>query len=564
MKKRLILFIFLLVLIVPKYVLADHIYTIDMNIYLNEDGTAKVEEIWDVKADSGTEWYKQLYNMGNQELSDFKVSMDGEALGYKEWDINESLSEKSGYYGINYVSEGLELCFGKTDMQRHKFTLNYNLSNFVTNAGDSQAVYQTLFPNVTLDKFTVTVTSFYKFPDTLDVWGYGYQGYAYVKDGKISMTNDNYKVDDDYVVLLVKFPQNTFKTTNTNGDFSSFDEILAQAEEGTYEYDYGDVPQKEQGIFNKIFNAILAFIHVILPIGIIAGVIAVASNSQYGYKDNKVINKKDTPMFRDIPCNKDIYYANALVFLNSFDYKETNIFGAIILKWMRQGKIIFKNEASGGIFNKETSLIDLTLNPTFDKPIEQELFDIMYRASKDGYLEPKELEKWARKNYSKFFAVFKRIKDDKINDLKNAGHIYRRVNKEECKKKNVLDDVIYNDSKELYGLKLFLKEFSDMKNKEAIEVQLWDEYLMFAYIFGLAEKVAKQFKNLYPEIVEEMQANNMDYGTFVYINNLSTKTVNAASAARSAAESYSSGGGGFSSGGGGGGSFGGGGSMGGR
>ena len=58
-----------------------------------------------------------------------------------------------------------------------------------------------------------------------------------------------------------------------------------------------------------------------------------------------------------------------------------------------------------------------------------------------------------------------------------------------------------------------------MKSKEAIEVKLWDEYLMFAYLFGIADKVAKQFKNLYPEIVEEMQANNLDYGTFVYINN---------------------------------------------
>ena len=173
-------------------------------------------------------------------------------------------------------------------------------------------------------------------------------------------------------------------------------------------------------------------------------------------------------------------------------------------------------------------------------------------------LESKELEKWAKKNYDKFFAIFRRLKDSKINELKSSNHIYKRTSKEECKKTYVMDDMIYKDSTELFGLKLFLKEFSDMKSKEAIEVKLWDEYLMFAYLFGMADKVAKQFKDLYPEIVEEMEANNLDYGTFVYINNISTRTVHAASAARSAAESYSSGGGGFSSGGGGGGSFGGG------
>ena len=127
-----------------------------------------------------------------------------------------------------------------------------------------------------------------------------------------------------------------------------------------------------------------------------------------------------------------------------------------------------------------------------------------------------------------------------------------------------MDDIIYEDSTKLYGLKKYLQEFSDMKNKEAFEVKLWDEYLMFAYIFGMADKVAKQFKNLYPEIIQEMQESNFNYDTFIFVNNLSTRSVSAASSARSAAQSYSSGGGGFSSGGGGGGSFGGGGSMGGR
>ena len=558
MKKKLMLFIFLLMLC-PLYAKADHIYNIDMDIYLEEDGTARITEIWDVQADSGTEWYKQMYNLGNQELSNFTVSMDGRNLQYKEWNVNESLLEKSGYYGINNVSEGIELCFGKGDMSRHSFTLNYTLSNFVTNTSDSQVVYQTLFPNVTLDNFTVTVSSFYEFPDTLDVWGYGYQGLAYVSNGKIEMTNDGYSVNNDYVVLLAKFPASTFKTDNYNGDFGSFDDILNMANEGTYEYDYGT----KQSFWANLFGIFMTFITTILPIGIIIGAIVAASKNGYGYKDNKIIDKKNVPMFRDIPCNKDIYYANALINLNNFDYKETNIFGAIILKWLRQGKIAFRNETKG-IFNKETSMIDLTLNPTFDTDIESELFNIMYQASEDGLLESKELEKWAKKHYEKFLGLFTRIKNYKIDELKASQHIYHRITKEECKKKYVMDDMIYNDSIELYGLKKFLKEFSDMKNKEAIEVKLWDEYLMFAYLFGMAEKVAKQFKNLYPEIVREMEANNLDYGTFVYINNISTRTVHAASAARQAAESYSGGGGGFSVGGGGGGSFGGGGSMGGR
>ena len=93
--------------------------------------------------------------------------------------------------------------------------------------------------------------------------------------------------------------------------------------------------------------------------------------------------------------------------------------------------------------------------------------------------------------------------------------------------------------------------------KEAIEVKLWDEYLMFAYLFGIADKVAKQFKNLYPEYIENLD--NIDFDTIIFLNTISVRSVSAANTARSRAQSYSSGGGGFSSGGGGGGSFGGGG-----
>jgi len=273
-------------------------------------------------------------------------------------------------------------------------------------------------------------------------------------------------------------------------------------------------------------------------------------------------------MFRDIPCNKDIYYANTLIKLNNFGYNDSNIFGAIILKWVKNNKISFKNEKTG-IFNKETSVIDLSMNPSFDNELETKLFNMMYEASKDGMLETKEFERWCKSNYSEFLSLFKKIENENINNLKNNGLIYKRTSKKECNRKNVMNDKIYEDSVQLYGLKKYLEEFSRMNTKEVIEVKLWDEYLMFAYLFGIADKVAKQLKDMYPEIMEEdpMGSGRMlfDYDTLMFVNNISMRSVSAASSARAAAQSYSSGGGGFSSGGGGGGSFGGGGgSMGGR
>lgn len=101
-----------------------------------------------------------------------------------------------------------------------------------------------------------------------------------------------------------------------------------------------------------------------------------------------------------------------------------------------------------------------------------------------------------------------------------------------------------SEGKKLYGLKKYLIEFSKIGEKEPIEVKLWDEYLMYAQIFGIAKEVAKQFKKLYPEIIENSNY-GFDYDTFMFVNAISNTSMTYAS-------SYSSSGGG-------GGSFGGGG-----
>ena len=86
---------------------------------------------------------------------------------------------------------------------------------------------------------------------------------------------------------------------------------------------------------------------------------------------------------------------------------------------------------------------------------------------------------------------------------------------------------------------------------------MFEYYLIYAQMLGIAKKVAKQFKDLYPDIIEQSCFNS--YDNFYYINLCTSSGISSANSAKTRAESYSSGGGGFSSGGGGGGSFGGGG-----
>ena len=556
MKK--IIFI-LTMFLVPSIVMANEIKDINMNIYIDSEGTAYVTEIWDVTASEKTEFYKQYKNLFNSNIIDYRVSMNEEDFELVDWDIDKSFNEKAYKYGYNYIEDGTELCFGISNYGNNTYTLRYNITNFIYNTSDGyQMAYWNLIQKSSdrIDQVYIRIYSDFKYEDTLDVWGYGkYGAPTYVSDGVIEVSSEEALTSDEYITILVKFPKDTFNVSETLD--KTFDEYLTMANEGAELY-------KSNDNGNSIINIISALIGFIFPCLVIYLAILFSIRNGYGYINNKKINKKEVLPFRDIPCNKDMYYANTLISLNSTlfaPYKETNILGAIILKWVDEDKIRFINETKG-VFDKNNSKIDLTIKPTFDIRLEEELFDMMYAASNDGILETKELEKWCRKNYTKFLELFTRIKQVGIERLKSQNHIYKRKDKKECKCKNVMDDTLYEETIKLYGLKKFLVDFSRIGTREVLEVHLWNEYLTFAYLFGIADKVTKQLKNLYPEVVQYMSNNNIDYGMLLYINHISTSSVNAASTAKAKAEGYSAGGGGFSSGGGGGGSFGGGGSMG--
>lgn len=555
--KRIYLLIISLILLIPNIIKANEIYNINMDIYIDNNGTAHVTEEWSTYLNQGTEGYKPYYNIGTSSISNFKVKLNNIEYTFKDnYNTNASFEDKKYTNGFNYINKAIELCFGISEYGYNTYYLSYDISNFVVNTSDNyQMIYWTLFPydyNPSPGNVNIKIYSIFKYDNTLDVWGYGKKGVpTYVYDGYIEMSSSGTVSKDEYLTILVKFPSNTFNLSTTLD--KTFSEYLEMANKGAEIYN--KFSSLEVIIINLILVILFSITIIFVVVVVVVALIINNRRNGYGYINNKKINKKEVPYYRDIPCNKDIYYANILVSLNKRNftsYKETNIFGAIILKWIKEGKIRF-------IKNNKNNSIDLTLKPTFDNTLEKELFYVMYKASIDGILETKELEKWCKNNYTKFFGIFKRINSNELKKLNNDNHIYQIIDKNICKYRNVMDDTLYEESVKLYGLKKFLDDFSSISTKEVLEVHLWDEYLMYAYIFGIADKTIKELKKLYPEVIAEVYGDNIDFDTLAFIHHISTRSVYSASSARARANSYSSGGGGYSSGGGGGGSFGGGG-----
>ncbi|MDO8915743.1 MAG: DUF2207 domain-containing protein [Coriobacteriia bacterium] len=113
------------------------------------------------------------------------------------------------------------------------------------------------------------------------------------------------------------------------------------------------------------------------------------------------------------------------------------------------------------------------------------------------------------------------------------------------------------------GLRNYLRDFSRLSEAPPASVVLWNQFLVLAVVFGIAEQVIAQMKVVVPQVVSDPYfattywwvASGTGYGS--PISSLSGGFTSAASVASSTLSSSSGGGGGFSGGGGGG--FGGGG-----
>lgn len=544
---------------------ANSINSISMDIFLDDEGNASVTEVWECYATEGTEVYHPYYNLGNSKITVLTVSDDKEEYTtLSHWNTSGDLEDKAYKCGINKISDGVELCWGISEYGYHTYTAKYKISNFVSELTDSQMIYWTLIPHNFSDSIGnayIKIHSNFNIDDSVGVWGYGnYGGTAYVYDGYIEMQSDGSLSKSEYMTILVQFPLETFKCNNKLGN--DFEHYYNMAEDGATHYTY------EDDSFETIITRIAVVVMFICFWGFIFSVIGyiIFSNLKhydFGPEGKKIT--KNAPYFRDIPCNKDLYRAYFIANEYNILKNKNDIAGAIILKWIKDGIISVRQETKGKILKKEEAVITIiNENPKITNKNEQKLFDLLCKQSileVDGNktVDNEKLKKWCEDHYERVFSWFDSVlKEEKDKLVEEGLLIKKKATFLKIFKYDIyeISQELREDAVQIAGLKRFLLDYTLIKEREAIEVHLFEEYLIFAQMLGIAKKVAKQFSELYPDLVE--QSCFYSYDNFYFVNAYAYSAVHDASVARSRAESYSSGGGGFSSGGGGGGSFGGG------
>ena len=455
------------------------------------------------------------------------------------WDISGSFSDKAYKNGINYNDDGIELCWGISQYGNRTYTLKYNISNLVKQYTDNQGIYFNFLSSIkAVDSVKITIHSDEPFSlDNAKIWDFGNNGEINFKDGKIVLTAKNL-TESQYIVGLVRFEHNIFDISNITSE--SFDDVYDSAMSDVKDI---EKPFEIKDIFLLLvaaifFNPILWIVLLMIFINkfnkkseklteFILGSRKRSGDLDFGLDGN--VLPEDVNYYREIPSNKDLERAYWVCLKYSVIPEEKvkqGIIGAILLKWIKKGYItVLKMEKGILSFKDNNYAIDLTKITNVDNEIENGLLKILITAAgPNKILEAKEFKKWSKKNYSEVSSWFSSIDDQVELNLEKEGLI--TLTQETTQgmfgtSKNItiknVNPKLKEEAIQLKGLKKFLLDFSIMPEREYFEVKTWEEYLIFAQLMGIADKVAEQFSKIYPNFNQESLLNS-DFATLAVIN----------------------------------------------
>ena len=518
---------------------SPEIRDIDISMTLHRDGSASVVERWDVCAADGTEWYLVRKNLGDIDIRDFSVTDESgrRYVNEGEWDVDRSIEDKAGRCGIVHKDDGMELCWGIGKFGDHVFTVSYTMTNAVKSLNDYDMLHlQIVSPGLSSRpdhvKAEIGIEGAQIDSTNTRLWGFGFEGEASMEGGKAVYESSERFRSNSSVIVLLRFDKGTFDSPSRQA--RDFSEVLDKALEGS---DYTE-DEDEGGWFG--------FALVILTgIGMtIIAFLASAANKR------KILGMKpkDVSWSREIPFNGNLsesFYT--LQKLGEDHSYGITLASALILR------MIYKNILT---VTKSGSKVELSFSGTAPDESDKAmtgLYKMMLEASgSDRILQSKEFSKWSSSHISKVNSWIKSNTADGRKSLAADSFI----------KGSTYTPSGQSEARKLLGLKKFLLDFTLIKEKEAVEAVLWKEYLVFGALYGIAETVAKQLKDINPQLLEQ-EDGGFDYATLYLIlrlnDSLSRSITNASMDAEARTGGFGGGtsfggGGGFSGGGAGGGS----------
>ena len=474
----------------------NNVSEIDIEVTIRDDGSAYVVQDWRGTFNEGTENYIPI-RTGDITISDFCVSDENGAYTLiQDWDVDASFYDKANKCGINETIDGIELCFGISEYGEKRYAIEYVVEDFIKSYDDFDGT-NFMFVNPDMSTFptdghiSIVMQNGTELNESnACIWAFGFDGYIEFLNGEVNAYTESALDGGNSMIVMLRLNKGIV-TPKTNVN-ASFDTVKDLAFAGS---DYVEEDDTLTNIIIAVIFGIIALIVLKIVIFLI--------------KRKKAINKfyKETNYYRDVPNGGKIHVSHYLA--QNFDVakEESLCLGALILSMINKGCIEPETDKSVGFFGKVKESVNLKLIKTPDTASELELYKLLTEsAGEDEILQEKELEKYAYKYPEKIKEFIESIKNSGETEFVNIGGFSGGSGN--CIKD--LSDKGKEELSEVMGLKKYLDEFTLIAEREMGETVIWKEYMVYATLFGIADKVIEQFKEVYPERIPEFEDYNRD------------------------------------------------------
>lgn len=488
----------LAVSLIPVSAAANNVSDMDISVTVNDDGSAEITQVWEGDFDSGTENYIPI-NTGDIDISDLRVSDEfGEYQSVDGWDIDADFSQKTRKCGINPTDGGVELCFGISQYGHNKYKITYLVTDFIKAYTDYDGT-NFMFVNPDMSTFptdariSITLANGQPFnEENAAIWAFGYDGEVHFSNGAIIAYTNTALSGSEHMIVMFSLAKGTI-LPQTNVD-ESFVDVKSEAFDGS-DYGYGDY--QDAGMLETVIG-------LLIMAGIFALIVLIIS---YFVKRAREIKKfcENAPYYRDTPNGGDIEMSYYLSRNFSIANEESLIIGALMLSMINKGCLEPLTTEKIGFFGKVKQSVDLKLVHEPDTNAESRLYALLKAScGDDGILQEKELENYSYNHPDRIKAIMDGAKANGEIAFINKGGFSGGAGSTI----KSLSETGKEELAQVVGLKKYLEEFSLISEREIKETIIWQDYMVYAALFGIADRVMEQLKNLYPDRLPEFENYN--------------------------------------------------------
>lgn len=604
MKSRKILFIlifalFILLALTTKSNADLHLYDLDFYAELDENGNMNVTETWRIGVSRTNTLYKtfELDEDKYSNITNVKVSEVGKRDFTKTNKWAYHLAKNYYFGGINDDGD-FEIAWGVglDNMSATKeYVISYTVVDAVTKYNDCVELYWQFLGddfevNVSDITGTIKLPSKAKSKEDIRVWGH-----VKTLNGEIYATSEDtieFSLEDyesgNYVEVRAAMPTEMFRTVSRAYNKNMLSNII---EEETRWADKANARRKINAFIPKIMTVIL------IVIGAFVVILLLKKTRKYMKvlkNTTKLVPTEEFEYFREKPNNESTPADALFLYNGGISTSSTtfgNVFSATLLNLSL--KEYFKIEVEENERGKEETVIYKPQKDIeflrYEEKIIARFVKIAIGAKEK--ITIKELQKFIKNHPTDISKLIQQTAASTKEKNIMVNSFNEEISKEKSKYTsftflyfflamfcfgiffpisilliiNAILTILINrklsnltqkgiDEREKWkGLKKYMEDFSLLDEKEIPALEVWEEYLVYATVFGIADKVIKQLKLIYPQI-EEMD--NFNTASYVYLmshTNFNSSFSSAISSSISSTMSSGSGGGGGFSGGGGGG-----------